>query len=138
MNQIYEKYAVLAALAPQSLADAASKDGVFVDMQSRDRFAFSVLLGAVAAGKSAKVELLSSASVDGSGAVVEGNVTYTAPDGGVESHVVIVSGKVIPQRGRYLGVRVTNQGSAALLASAMLVADSAWYPEETSGTTLVV
>lgn len=138
MYHLTEKYAVLGALAPQSIAAAGVATGNFADMQSRKCFCFTVLTGAVAAGKAVKVELLASAAAAGTDAVPVGEAVFTAPAGGVESHVVNVVGQVSPLRGRYLAVRVTNSGAAALLASATLVADSACYPEETGGTTLVV
>lgn len=134
----HEKYAMLCAMPPQEIAASGSATGVYGDMRSRDRFSFSVLLGAVAAGKSVKVELMSGDASDGTGAAVVGEITYTAPDSGVTSHVVTVCGRVTPDRGRYLAVKVTNEGAAAILAGALLVADCPEYPEDTGGTTLVV
>lgn len=138
MHYINERYAILDAVVPQSIEAAGAATGKFFDTQMRKTFTFSVLLGAVAAGKTAKVELLASASADGASAQAVGEVTYTAPTGGVTGHVVTVSGHVTALRGRYLALRVTNGGTAALLASAVLVADAASNPEDTGGTTLVV
>lgn len=138
MHYINERYAILEAMEPQSIAASGTATGKFIDTQTRKTFTFSALLGAVAAGKSVKVELLASASADGTAAAPVGEVTYTAPAGGVPGHVVNVSGHVNALRDRYLALRVTNSGTAALLASAVLVADSASNPEDTGGTTLVV
>ena len=50
------------------------------------------------------------------------------------SHRVELSGLVRPQMGRYLKVRVTNNGAAAVLASAVVVVDCGHYPEDTGAT----
>ncbi|HWS43301.1 MAG TPA: hypothetical protein VN421_09490 [Pseudoflavonifractor sp.] len=138
MHLINERYAILEAMEPQSIAAAGAATGKFFDTQTRKTFSFSALLGAVTAGKSAKVELLASDAAEGTDAAPVGEVTYTAPAGGVDGHVVTVSGHVTALRGRYLALRVTNNGTAALLASAVLLADSVTNPEDTGGTTLVV
>ncbi len=138
MNYITEKYAVVNALVPQSIDAAGTATGAFADMATRNQFCFAIQLGAVAAGKSVKVELLSSAKADGTGPVVKGEVTYTAPTGGATSHIVHVVGRVSEELGRYLAVKVTNSGAAAVLAAATLVGDNAYYPEDTGATTLVV
>lgn len=134
----HEKYATFCAMPPQAIAASASATSGYGDMCSRDRFSYAVLLGPVAAGKSVKVELMSSESGDGTGADAVGEIVYTAPADGVAGHLVTVCGKVIPGRGRYLAVKVTNEGSAAVQAGVLLVADCPEYPEDTGGTTLVV
>lgn len=138
MNYINERYAILEAVEPQNIAASGTATGRFFDTQTRKTFTFSALLGAVAAGKSVKVELLASTAADGSGPEAVGEIVYTAPAGGVSGHVVTVSGHVSALRARYLALRVTNSGTAALLASAVLIADAASNPEDTGGTTLVV
>lgn len=139
MNYLHENHVVLCVLPPQSLAKGGAATGAWEDMRDRKTFCFSVLLGAVAASGEVTVELLSSESGDGAEAKVEGAAKFTAPEGGVASHVVSVCGHVTPLRGRYLTVKVTNAaGDAAVLAGAMLFADADCCPEETGGAVLVV
>lgn len=138
MNHLCEKYAMYPVLAPQSVNAAESATSEYADMQLRDRFAFAVELGTVAADKSVKVELLSTDDSSGAGARTEGDITYTAPTGGAAKHLVLVCGRVAPDRGRYLAVKATNNGSAAVVLGAVLMCDSMHWPEDAGATTLVV
>jgi phage baseplate assembly protein gpV len=139
MNLIHEKIISVPVLVPQEIAISGYKVSAYSDMAGRSHFCFDVQLGAVAAGKTVKVELYSSALEAGTDAVKAGEVTFTAPVGGVTSHVIRVSGRVTALRGQYLGVQVTNgNATAALMASVLLLAEGAYSPEDTGGTTLVV
>ena len=139
MNLIHEQYAILTALAPQSIAAAGNATGGAVDLQGRHSFCVTVQLGAVAAGKSVTVELATS---DATGDSAEGkaldSVTYTAPEGGVTGHVVEISGLVRPTMGRYLQTKVTNSGTAAVVAGAAVILDCGHYPEDTGATVRIV
>lgn len=130
MCQINEKYSSMSLFPPQSIASKGNVTGTYVDLQGRKSLLILAHLGAVAAGKSVKVEVLTATKADGTDATVCGTVTYTAHTGGVASHVEEIPLTVRHDFGRYLTVKVTNDGAAAVLASATLVADSSHYPEE--------
>ena len=138
MYHLNDKYATLDALTPQSVAAAGSTTGNFMDMQTRHAYSFAVQLGAVAAGKAVKVELMSSDQSNGTGAEALAEATFTAPAEGAVFHVVVLYGFVRPSHGRYLAVKVSNEGDAAVLCSALLMADNTWYPEDCGATLVVV
>lgn len=138
MEHLNEKYAILEGLIPQSIAAAGSAVGGAVDLQGRHKFCVAVQLGAVAAGKSVTVALVTADAADSADAKELDSVTFTAPAEGVTSHRVELSGLVRPQMGRYLKVKVTNGGAAAVLASAVMMVDCAHYPEDTGATVKVV
>lgn len=130
MYQINEKYIPRSLFPPQSIASKGNATGSYVDLQGRKCLLVLAHLGAVAAGKSVKVEVLTATDTAGTGAAVCREVTYTAPTGGVSSHVEEIPLTVRHDFGRYLTVKVTNDGAAAVLASATLIADNSCYPEE--------
>ncbi|WP_251447080.1 hypothetical protein [Vermiculatibacterium agrestimuris] len=138
MNLIHEQYAILTALVPQSIAAAGSAQGGAIDLQGRHSFCVAVQLGAVAADKSVTVELSTGNAADGTDGKTLDSVTYTAPTGGVTDHVVELSGLVRPTMGRYLKVKVTNNGAAAVLSGAAVILDCGHYPEDTGATVKVV
>lgn len=129
MYQINEKYIPMSLFQPQSIASKGNVTGAYVDLQGRKSLLILTHLGAVAAGKSVKVEVLTAADAEGTNAVACKEVSYTAPTGGVSSHVEEIPLTVRHDFGRYLTVKVTNDGSAAVLASAVLIADNFCYPE---------
>ena len=124
MHNINEEYIVRSLIPPQSIASKGNATGAYVDMQGRKRLLAVVHLAAVAAEKSVKVEVLTSSDDTGTDAAVAEEVTYTAPIGGVTSHVEEIPLTVRHDYGRYVTVKITNEGSTAVLASAELVADS--------------
>lgn len=138
MELIHEMYAILTALAPQSIAAAGNAQGSPIDLQGRHSFCVAAQLGEVAAGKSVTVELSTGNAADGSDAKVLDSVTYTAPEDGATGHVVEISGLVRPSMARYLLAKVTNSGDAAVTASAAIVLDCAHYPEDTGATVKIV
>lgn len=138
MNLIHEQYAILTALAPQSIAVAGNAQGGVIDLQGRHSFCVAVELGAVAAGKSVEVELSTSDAADSTEGKALDSVTYTAPEGGVTDHVVELSGLVRPTMGRYLRVKVTNNGAAAVISGASVILDCGHYPEDTGATVKVL
>lgn len=129
MCQINEKYISMSLFPPQSIASKGNVTGSYVDLQGRKNLLVLVHLGAVAAGKSVKVEVLTAEDAEGTNSATCEAVTYTAPTGGVSSHVTEIPLTVRHDFGRYLTVKVTNDGAAAVLASATLIADSSHYPE---------
>lgn len=129
MYQINEKYIPTSLFPPQSIASKGNVTGAYVDLQGRKSLLVLAHLGAVAAGKSVKVEVLTAGDETGAGATVAKEVVYTAPSGGVASHVEEIPLTVRHDFGRYLTVKVTNDSAAAVLASATLIADSSHYPE---------
>lgn len=129
MCQINEKYIPMSLFPPKSIASKGNVTGTYVDLQGRKSLLILAHLGAVAAGKSVKVEVLTATKADGTDATVCETVTYTAPTGGVTSHMEEIPLAVRHDFGRYLTVKVTNDGAAAVLASATLVADNCHYPE---------
>lgn len=133
MYQINEKYTILGLIPPQSVASKANVSGTYVDLQGRKSLLAVVHMGAVAAGKSVKVEVLTADDGTGAGAKSTCERTFTAPTGGVSGHVEEIPITVRHDFGRYLTVKVTNEGTAAALASAELIADSNSYPEERPG-----
>ncbi len=137
MNLIHEKYAFLTALAPQSIAAGGNVQGGAIDLQGRHSFCAVVQLGAVAAGKSVTVELSTGSAADGSDTRKLDSVTYTAPEGGATGHVVELAGLVRPSMGRYLLLKVTNGGTAAVTASAAMALECSHYPEDTGATVKV-
>ncbi len=130
MHHISEEYITKSLIPPQSIDAAGNVTGASVDIQGRKRLLAIVHLAAVAAGASVKVEVKTSAAADGAESKVCNAVTYTAPEGGVASHVEEIPLTVRYDMGRYLSVTVTNNGDAAVLASAELVADNGFFPEE--------
>lgn len=129
MYQINEKFIAMNLFPPQSVASKGNVTGGYVDLQGRKSLLILAHLGAVAAGKSVKVEVLTADDANGTGAAVAKEVAYTAPTGGVASHVEEIPLTVRHDFGRYLTVKVTNEGTAAVLASALLIADNSHYPE---------
>lgn len=130
MHNINEEYIVRGLIPPQSIASKGNAAGAYVSLQGRKRLLAVVHLGAVAAGKSVKVEVLTAGDGTGTGATAVHEVTYTAPAGGVTSHVEEIPITVRHDFGQYLTVKVTNEGTAAVLTSAELIADNISYPEE--------
>lgn len=130
MYHLNEKYAMLGLMKPQEVGAGASVTGSFVDLQSRHSLSVALHMGAVAAGKSVKLELLTSQSADGSDAQVLEAMGYTGPEGGGDGCVQVFSRYVTPEMGRYLGTKVTNEGDAAVSAAVLLLADHVWYPEK--------
>ena len=139
MSLFTDTHEIRAALLPQAVSTSGSAAGVWVDTSGADGFCFAVTLGAVEAGKSVKAELLSSAQAEGGDPKTEGSVTFTAPEGGAENHVICICGAVSPLRGRYLSVKVTNvDGESAVQAGAAAILEQRYRPPETDGTLLVV
>lgn len=134
MYHLNEKYTMLGMMAPQEVGAGVSAEGTFVDLQSRHAISVGLHMGAVAAGKSVKLELVTAPKSDGSDAQVLDTVTYTAPEGGYNGCVQVFSRFVTPDMGRYLGAKVTNEGDAAVLVSVLLLADHVWYPEKADQT----
>lgn len=138
MHLLNEKYAFFQGVLPQSIASAGNADGGVIDLQGRHSYCVVAQLGAVAAGKSVTVTLSTGNASDGTDAVPLDSVTYTAPEGGANGHTVEMVGLVRPTMGRYLKVKITNGGAAAVVASATVVTDCAHYPEDTGATVKVV
>lgn len=130
MCQINEKYITLGLIPPQSIASKGNATGSYVSLQGRKRLLAVVHLGAVAAGKSVTMTVQTAEDDAGTGATDVHEVTYAAPTGGVTSHVEEIPIIVRHAFGQYLTVKVTNEGTAAVLASAELIADNISYPEE--------
>lgn len=142
MSYLFDRHQVRNIMAPQEVAMSGNVTSTFVDTQSVDGFCFSVFTGAIAQEKGVKgvkVELLSSTESGGGSPEVEGDVTFTAPSGGVTNHSIYVCGDVSALRGRYLGIRVSNlDDAAAIQAGAAVILESAYRPQDADGTLLVV
>lgn len=130
MCNINEQLTVRSLIVPQSIAANGNVSGTYVDLQGRKRLLTVVHLGAVAADKTVKIEVLTAEDSAGTGAKPVHEQVYTAPSGGVDGAIVEAAMLVTPFLGRYLTVKVTNNGTAAVLASAELVADHNAHPEK--------
>lgn len=137
MELIHEKYAILTAVAPQSVAASGDAAGSAIDLQGRHSFCVAALLGTVAAAKSVTVTLHTSNDKEDASPAKLAEAVFT-PAEAVTDHVVELSGLVRPAMGRYLTVKIANGGSAAVLASAAAVLDCGFYPEDTGATVAVV
>lgn len=139
MSYLFDRHQVRNIMDPQEVAMSGNVTSTFVDTQSVDGFCFLVFTGAIAQEKGVKVELLSSTESGGGSPEVEGDVTFTAPSGGVTNHSIYVCGEVSALRGRYLGIRVSNlDDAAAIQAGAAVILESAYRPQDADGTLLVV
>ena len=137
MKYLHETHGPMVALIPQSIDAASSATGGYQSVAGRTWYSFLVSLGAVAGGKSVKVELMGADNAQGTKATALGEITYTAPTGGVESRMVVVCAEA-DDAAPYVAVKVTNSGAAAVLASALFVGETTWHPDGEDRTVLVV
>ena len=133
-----QRLAASLASAPAALAKSGSVTGAYADMCGRHTFTFLVLLGAVAAGKAVKIELLGANDAGGSGAETVAETTYTAPAAGVTGHMAVVRGRVTPAW-RYMAVKVSNLDTETdTTAAAALVSGALHVPQADGATVLEV
>lgn len=122
--------------APAELAQSGSVTSAYADMCNRRDFTFLVAVGALAAQKGVKVELLGANDAEGSEAETVAQTTYTAGSDGESSHLIAVRGRVTPDW-RYMAVKVSNLNTgAATTAAVLLVSDSLFVPDDSGMTVL--
>lgn len=122
--------------APASLAQSGSVTSDYADMCNRRDFTFLVAVGALAADKGVKVELLGANDAEGDAAETIAEMTYTAGSGGDTGRLIAVRGRVTPDW-RYMAVKVSNLNTgAATTAAVVLVSDSLFVPDDSGMTVL--
>lgn len=124
--------------APASLAGDGSVTSAWADMNNRYDYTFLVAVGAMAASKGVKLELLGSNDSGGGGAETIRELSHTADSGGETGRLFAVRGRVTPDW-RYLAVKLTNlDDTTATVAAVMLVSDTLYVPDDGGVTVLQV
>lgn len=124
--------------APASLAGDGNVTSSWADMNNRMEYTFLVAVGAMAASKGVKIELLGSNDSGGSGAQTVKELSYTADGDGETGRLFAVRGRVTPDW-RYMAVKVTNlDDTTATVAAVVLVSDARYVPDDGGVTVLMV
>lgn len=136
MNRIYEELAHSCVLAPQTVAAATEKTSAFVDAAGADELEFLVSAAALGAGKSLTAAVYGAASADGAGGVKLGEAVFTDPVG-TGPVLAAVSVRPAAASGRYIGLKIQHDGTAAVVCGATVSVRTRRLPAP-NGWTLAV
>ena len=128
MKRIFEELAIANVFAPQSVNASTDKTTSFVDASGVEEVTFLISTAALGAGKALTVTLMASENSEGSGAVAVGDATVFTDSVGTDPQIAIVSYKVSPEHGRYVGVKFQHNAAAAILCGVTAAAKSMHLP----------
>ena len=128
MNRILEELAIANVFAPQSVDASTDKTTSFVDASGAEEVTFLISTAALGAGKALTVTLMGSENSEGSGAVAVGDATVFTDSVGTDPQIAVVSYKVSPEHGRYVGVKFQHNGDAAVICGVTAAAKSMYLP----------
>ena len=127
MKRIFEELAIANVFAPQSVDASTDKTTSFVDASGAEEVTFLISTAALGAGKALTVTLMGSENSEGSGAVAVGDATVFTDSVGTDPQIAVVSYKVSPEHGRYVGVKFQH-GDAAVICGVTAAAKSMYLP----------
>lgn len=128
MKRIFEELAIANVFAPQSVNASTDKTTSFVDASSAEEITFLISTGALGAGKALTVTLMASEDSEGSGAAAVGNATVFTDSVGTDPQIAVVSYKVSPEHGRYVGVKFQHNAAAAVVCNVSAASKSQYLP----------
>jgi hypothetical protein len=128
MKRIFEELAIANVFAPQSVDASTDKTTSFVDASGAEEVTFLISTAALGAGKALTVTLMGSENSEGSGAVAVGDATVFTDSVGTDPQIAVVSYKVSPEHGRYVGVKFQHNGDAAVICGVTAAAKSMYLP----------
>ena len=128
MKRIFEELAIANVFAPQSVTASTEKTTSFVDASGAEEITFLISVGALGAGKALTVTLMASENSEGSGAAAVGDATVFTDSVGTDPQIAVVSYKVSPKHGRYVGVKFRHNADAAVMCGATAAAKSTYLP----------
>lgn len=136
MNRIFEALAHSCVFAPQSVDAVTAKTTDYVDVSGADEVEFLLSTGALGAGKSVTVEVLTSKSADGTGAVKVAEAEFADEVGG-DPALAVISFRPTALHDRYVAVKFQHDAVAAVSCAVTVSAKVGHLPAVT-GMTLVV
>lgn len=128
MKRFFEELAIANVFAPQSVDASTDKTTSFVDASGAEEVTFLISTAALGAGKALTVTLMGSENSEGSGAVAVGDATVFTDSVGTDPQIAVVSYKVSPEHGRYVGVKFQHNGDAAVICGVTAAAKSMYLP----------
>lgn len=135
MIRIPEELAVASVMAPASVSASTATTTEYLDAAGAAQVAFLITAAPLGAGKSLTVTLMAADDGEGSNAQELGTATFTDADG-TAPQTAVVSYEVSALNGRYLAVKFQHDAAAAVICSAVALADQIYRPA--GGWTLVV
>lgn len=120
---------------PATLSGGGNATSDWADMNNRYDYTFLVAVGAMAASKGVKIELLGSNDSSGSSSETIAEYTHTTTDA-EDGHLFALRGRVTPDW-RYMAVKITNQDSSTASAAAVILVSDATYVPADDGVTVV-
>lgn len=136
MNRLHEELGQSMAIVPQSIAASGNAISSYLAAQDVLEMDFRVLLGAVAASKTATVEVYGATAAAGTGATKIGTIEIAGGDAGIASAQVVVSINPVKEYSHYAVKVVNGSAVAAVLAAAVLLTRPRYYPVD--GQTVIV
>ena len=128
MRRIFEELAMANVFAPQSVDASTEKTSAFVDASGAEEVAFLVSAAALGKGKTLTVTLLASDDAGGSSPKAIGDATVFTDSVGTNPQTAVISYKVSPEHGRYVGVKFQHNGDAAVICGVTAAAKSMYLP----------
>lgn len=128
MKRIFEELAIANVFAPQSVEASTDKTTSFVDASGAKEIIFLISAGALGAGKALTVTLMASEDSKGSGATAVGDTTVFTDSVGTDPQIAVISYKVSPEHGRYVGVKFQHNAAAAVMCGVTAAAKSMYLP----------
>ena len=128
MKRIFEELAIANVFAPQSVDASTDKTTSFVDASGAEEVTFLISTAALGAGKALTVTLMASEDSGGSGAAAVGDATVFTDSVGTDPQIAVISYKVSPEHGRYVGVKFQHNGDAAVICGVTAAAKSMYLP----------
>ena len=135
MIRIPEALAVASIMAPASVNASTATTTEYLDAAGASQVAFLITAAPLGAGKSLTVTLMAADDGEGSNAQELGTATFTDAYG-TAPQTAVVSYEVSALNGRYLAVKFQHDAAAAVICSAVALADQIYRPA--GGWTLVV
>lgn len=135
MIRIPEALAVASVMAPASVSASTDTTTEYLDAAGAAQVAFLITAAPLGAGKSLTVTLMAAEDDEGTNAQELGTATFTDA-GGTAPQTAVVSYEVSALNGRYLAVKFQHDAAAAVICSAVALADQIYRPA--GGWTLVV
>lgn len=134
MRRIFEELAIANVFTPQSVDATTEKTSAFVDASGAEEIAFFVSAAALGKGKTLTVTLLASDDVSGSSPKAIGDATVFTDSVGTDPKTAVISYKVSPEHGRYVGVKFQHNSGAAVVCCVTAAAKSLHLPAVNSWT----
>lgn len=131
MMRLTDVYEMSCVLAPASIAAATETASSYVDAKDKSEVAFQIAAASLADGKKLTVGIYAGNAPDGTGAVKVAERVFTA-SGAMTKVLACVSYKPKAADGRYVGVKIQHDSSAAVICAVTAAAAGMYRPADNS------